>query len=129
MRRNDPDINWVEGYGHLGGRGWYEGWYDAMHRGEGPYAGRGPKNYKRSDSRIEEDINDRLTVHSMIDATDIEVSVKDGEVTLRGVVDTRSSKRLAEDIADWVLGVREVHNQLRVRQKTWENPGEQRRVG
>jgi hypothetical protein len=128
-----PDVdNWNEGYGHLGGRGWYEGWSDAMHRGEGPYAGRGPRNYRRSDGRIEEDINEGLTQHSMIDATDIEVSVQNGEVTLRGVVDSRAAKRLAEDIADWVSGVKEVHNQIRVRQKGWdqtESHGEQRRVG
>jgi len=78
-----------EGYGQLGGRGWYEGMRDAMHR-EGPHAGRGPRNYKRSDNRIEEDINDRLTEHSMIDASDVEVSVQNGEVTLRGHVVWRS---------------------------------------
>ena len=109
------DINWNQGYGHLGGRGWYEGWSDAMHRAEGPYVGRGPRNYKRSDGRIEEDINERLTMHPMIDATDIDVRVQNGEVTLCGEVDSRYAKRLAGEIADWVFGVKDVHNQLRIR--------------
>jgi len=106
-----------EGYGHLGGRGWYEGYTDAMHREQGRYSGRGPRNYKRSDSRIEEDINDRLTVHGMLDATDIEVSVQSGEVTLRGYVEDRQAKRFAEDAAESVFGVKEVNNQIKVRQR------------
>ena len=61
-----------------------------MPRGEGQFTGRGPRNYRRSDDRIEEDINERLTHHGMVDATDIEVSVQNGEVTMRGSVDSRS---------------------------------------
>jgi len=106
-----------ERYTGLGGRGWYEGWSDAMHRGEGPFAGRGPRNYVRPDNRIEEDVNERLTEHPMIDATDIEVSVQNGEVTLRGQVDHREAKRLAEDIADSVFGVKDVNNQIRVKHR------------
>jgi osmotically-inducible protein OsmY len=109
--------NWNDRYAGLGGRGWREGLTDAMHQGQ--YSGRGPRNYKRSDSRIEEDINDRLTMHPMLDATDIEVSVQNGEVTLRGQADNRDAKRLAEDIAESVFGAREVNNQIRVRR-----PGE-----
>ena len=84
---------------------------------EGQYAGRGPRGYKRPDSRIEEDINDRLTQHGWIDATDIEVNVQNGEVTLRGHVDTRDAKRMAEDLADSVFGVKEVHNQIRIKRR------------
>lgn len=79
------------------------------------HIGRGPRNYRRSDSRIEEDINDRLTRDPYVDASDIEVSVKDGEVTLAGHVDSRSDKRRAEDLAEDVSGVRNVQNNLRVR--------------
>lgn len=79
------------------------------------HVGRGPRNYKRSDNRIEEDINDRLTRDPHIDAGDIEVSVHDGEVTLSGMVDSRNDKRRAEDLADDVSGVRNVQNNLRIR--------------
>ena len=108
--------NWGERYSGIGTRGWMQGWHEAMHR-EGPYTGRGPRGYKRSDSRIEEDINDRLTQHGMIDASDIEVSVQDGEVTLRGVVEHREAKWLAEEIAESVFGVKEVNNQIKVKQR------------
>jgi osmotically-inducible protein OsmY len=77
------------------------------------FAGKGPKGYTRSDDRIREDVCDRLEASHDIDASDIEVSVSGGEVTLSGAVTERRLKRLAEDIVDDVPGVREVHNQLR----------------
>lgn len=86
-------------------------------RRQGNYAGRGPKNYKRPDERIAEDINDRLTGHPDLDAADIEVRVSDGLVTLTGRVDTRQSKRLAEDLAESVSGVQDISNQLRTGQE------------
>jgi len=84
----------------------------------GPHRGRGPKGYQRSDERITEDVNERLWQHSYIDASDIEVNVENGEVTLKGTVNTRYEKRLAEDIAETVSGVRDVHNQLRISRGT-----------
>lgn len=80
------------------------------------YRGKGPKNYSRSDERIKEDINDRLSDDPFIDASDIEVTVAKGEVTLTGTVGHRSSKRRAEDIAESVSGVKQVENRLRVGQ-------------
>jgi osmotically-inducible protein OsmY len=82
----------------------------------GSYAGYGPRSYKRSDERIREDINDRLTDDYYLDATDIEVSVNEGVVALAGRVNSRSDKRRAEDIAESVSGVTDVANQLRVGQ-------------
>lgn len=78
-----------------------------------PHRGRGPKDYKRSDERIREDVNDRLTEDHFLDASGISVSVKDGEVTLSGSVETKRGKRRAEDIADSVSGVSHVQNNLR----------------
>jgi osmotically-inducible protein OsmY len=83
-------------------------------RGSGLYRGRGPKNYRRPDERIREEINDRLTDNDWLDASDVDVSVTSGEVTLSGTVDSRYSKRLAEDIAESVTGVTNVQNNLRV---------------
>lgn len=82
------------------------------------FRGRGPKNYSRSDERIREDVNDRLTDDPHIDASDIEVSVSSREVTLAGVVDDRFAKRHAEDIAESVSGVSHVQNNLRVRDRS-----------
>lgn len=87
-------------------------------RGEearGSFAGRGPRNYKRSDERIIEEINEMLTRHSSIDADDINVEVKDGEVTLSGSVPDRRMKHLAEDVAEGCFGVKDVTNNLRVK--------------
>ena len=89
----------------------------------GPHAGRGPRGYTRSDERIREEVNDRLTAHGQVDATDIEVRVQNGEVTLTGFVDSRDAKRAAEDCAEDVSGVREVSNQLRLRTHVEEAPG------
>jgi hypothetical protein len=82
----------------------------------GRFAGRGPKGWQRSDERVRDDINERLTDHPELDATEIQVQVNQGEVTLSGTVDERRAKRLAEDIAESVSGVKDVHNQLRVAQ-------------
>ena len=90
---------------------------DKMHNRN--FRGRGPKAYRRSDERIREDINDRLTEHAYLDASDIEASVKDGEVTLMGKVFDRTDKRLAEDIVESVSGVKHVQNNLRT-DKNWE---------
>ena len=75
--------------------------------------GRGPKGYQRSDSRIHEEVCDRLT-YSNVDAENIEVAVVSGEVTLSGSVRDRWDKRRAEDLVEEVAGVREVHNSIRV---------------
>src|SRR6266508_3029922 len=81
---------------------------------KGLYAGRGPRGYRRSDERIREDINDHLTDDWYVDASDVEVTVNNGLVTLTGRVDSRDDKRRAEDIAESVSGVMDVSNQLRV---------------
>ena len=77
-------------------------------------SGRPPRAYRRSDDRIRDDIYDRLLRQDWIDAYDVEVQVKDGEVTLTGTVPSRQEKRAVEGLADDVLGVTEIHNQLRV---------------
>src|SRR5215217_1130491 len=80
------------------------------------HRGRGPKNYRRSDERIKEDVNDRLSDDYYIDASDVEVAVENAEVTLTGTVKSREDKRRAEDIAESVSGVTNVENRLRVKQ-------------
>lgn len=79
----------------------------------GPHAGRGPKNWRRTDERILEEISDRLMDDPKLDASDIEVAVAEGEVTLTGRVSDRAARRRAEDIAIAVKGVTHVRNDLR----------------
>lgn len=97
------------------GLGW--GGNPTFGMGEPQHAGRGPKFYQRPDYRIEEEVNERLTHHWEIDATEVRVSVREGVVTLGGVVDSRRSKRLAEDIVDSVTGVTDVINELSVKRE------------
>jgi hypothetical protein len=80
----------------------------------GPHAGKGPKGYQRPDNRIFEDVCERLTHHGQIDARNITVEVAAGEVILRGVVDSRRTKRMVEDTIENVTGVRDIHNELRI---------------
>ena len=81
----------------------------------GPHTGRGPRGYQRSDERILEELNDRLTAHGLIDASDIDTRVENCEITLEGFVDSRDAKRAAEDVAEEIPAVRDVHNHLRLR--------------
>lgn len=79
----------------------------------GGFAGKGPRGYVRSDERIREDVSDRLSWDDHVDASDITVTVSEGEVTLEGTTPDRAQKRRAEDIAEDVMGVKDVHNRLK----------------
>jgi osmotically-inducible protein OsmY len=81
---------------------------------ERPFAGRGPRAYKRSDDRIREDIYESLC-GGYFDATEVEVEVQDGMVKLGGFVADKQAKRLAEDFAEAVRGARNVENRITVR--------------
>jgi hypothetical protein len=102
------------GYGPGYGAGSYG--YGAWGRERGQHTGRGPRNYQRTDERIREDLCERFTEHGEIDASDLDVRVQNGEVTLSGSVTDRWAKRVAEDLAESVWGVKQVHNQIRVTQ-------------
>jgi hypothetical protein len=76
------------------------------------FRGRGPKNYVRSDERLREDINERLTADPQIDASEIEVEVQEGHVVLKGTVDRRQTRYRVEDLVDACAGVRDIDNRL-----------------
>jgi hypothetical protein len=94
-----------------GGAGSYA---DRGYHGRGTHAGRGPKGWERSDERIREDVSERLADDPHVDASEMEVHVEGGEVTLEGMIETREMRRRAEDIAHTVSGVKDVHSRLRV---------------
>jgi hypothetical protein len=101
-----------EGYLRGGGRDIEDRWHDNYRRPS--FRGLGPKNYQRSDERIREDVCERLQWDEWVNATEIEVAVQNGVVTLSGSVDDRPTKRRAEDVAESVSGVKDVQNQIRV---------------
>ena len=84
---------------------------------EGRYYGRGPRNWRRPDSRIEDEVYETLSRHGYIDASEVEVQVKDCEVTLQGRVHSKEEKRLAEDLVERIFGVEDVHNKLKVEKR------------
>lgn len=109
----------------LGGRDDYgggrqQGSFSGSEYGRGSHGNMGgeqrqtysPKNFTRSDDRVREIVCEMLE-DSGIDASDVDVSVKDGEVTLKGTVSGRSVKRQVEDCVCAARGVKECHNQLR----------------
>ncbi len=83
----------------------------------GGHRGKGPRGFKRSDERVRDDLCERLADDDAIDASDIDVEVKDGVATLSGSVDARWMKHLAEDLAERCSGVRDVDNRIRVRRE------------
>lgn len=87
---------------------------DLRQNSHGLARGRGPKNWVRSDERILEDLSEQLAEDSWVDASDIEVAVKNSEVTLKGTVQSKEEKRRADNIAENIVGVTQVRNELRI---------------
>lgn len=76
------------------------------------YSGIGPANYRRSDERIQDDASDALYRCAEVDASDIEVSVTEGIITLSGFVESRIQKKVAEMTVERIPGVIDINNQL-----------------
>ena len=81
------------------------------------YRGKGPRNYKRSDQRIREIVCELLCNDPYVDASDIEVEVRNGEVVMTGSVADRYAKRIAEDLAATILGVVNVESRIHVNEE------------
>lgn len=82
------------------------------HRGE--HYGKGPRNWNRSDKNIRNDVCEALYFHPEIDASEIEVKVQDGIVILSGAVRSRGVKKLIENCAESVSGVRDIRNEIQL---------------
>lgn len=66
------------------------------------------------DKSVQEDVIRELDWEPVVHSTEIGVGVKDGIVTLSGVVDSHAAKRAAERAAARVRGVRALSSQLEV---------------
>ena len=111
--------------GGTGGGGFYGGYgQDDTRQGRSQqqlrrqpeHIGKGPKGYSRTDERLLEEIHERLSM-GYLDASEIEVTVKNGEVVLKGTVSTKSDRRTAEDAIEDVLGVKEIDNRIKVKKQ------------
>lgn len=99
------------------------GWSESSRQQQRGFYGKGPKGYKRSDERIQEEVHEALTWNRDIDASDIEVEVKEGEVSLTGNVADRRMKRLAEELIEDISGVKDVSNQLKIKKEMASESG------
>jgi len=79
--------------------------------------GKGPKGWVRSDQAILDELHCLLSSNPKVDATDITVLVDKGIVRLNGWVNSRQEKWLAEEIAEEVLGVTSVENNIHLRNR------------
>lgn len=111
-----------QGYGYRGGSDMGMGVPHPEDRG--PHYGKGPKGYKRSDDRTREEVCEAIAHQGHIDASDVEVKVAGGIVTLSGTVAQRHHKRALEHLVEHCRGVDDVHNELRLKK---EEPAPQRR--
>jgi hypothetical protein len=91
--------------------GWEE-YYSSNRDVRSQQRGKGPRGYIRPDARIFDDVCELLTRHREVDASEIEVKVEQGIVTLTGKVQDRNTKRFAGEISEQVSGVRDVFNLL-----------------
>jgi osmotically-inducible protein OsmY len=130
--REDHDQGYSQRmFGDRGGERTTGGWYGgggnindeqrsgSYFRGAG-HRGKGPKNFTRSDDRIKERVSEALQDDDEIDASEIEIEVRSGEVVLKGTVEDRRMKRIAEECAERVPGVSDVQNQLKVGGNKWQ---------
>lgn len=87
------------------------------------FTGYGPKNYKRSDDRIYEEVCEALMKDRDVDASTIGVKVQSGAVYLSGKVKSRQVKKHAERVVEDLPGVRDVRNELTILKSEEISPG------
>lgn len=113
-----------QGYGFSGqGQGQdYRGFGPQGYGRGDDYSGHGPRggNAQRSDDQVREDVIRVLTEHPRVDARDIEVRVRGGEVTLEGNVPHREMKAEAYRLVDRIPGVQQVFDTVRVQQRDYQ---------
>jgi len=67
-----------------------------------------------SNQRIYDEAREGIVRHDHADASDINVRVERGEVTLEGTVPSDREKRMAEEDVQSLPGIQNVHNRLQV---------------
>lgn len=67
-----------------------------------------------SDDAISDDVRQRLASNADVRGAALDVTVKDGVVTIKGRVHTEKGRKKATDIAKKVKGVVNVDNQLKL---------------
>jgi hypothetical protein len=76
--------------------------------------GRGPKDWKLTDERLKEKVCDVLMHSHDVDPSHFEVIVKDKVVFLKGSIESKGMKRVAEDLVESIPGVEDVFTELKI---------------
>ena len=79
----------------------------------GLYSGFGPK-YDSAGDPIGQEVASRLTQHGQVDASNVEITVVNGDVLLEGTVADEATKRMVAEAIETVPGVKQVENTLQV---------------
>lgn len=82
--------------------------------GVGELSGGDALREDRGDDRIRADVCAALAASADADASQIEVQVEDGRVTLTGTTADAGTRRAVEDVAAGCRGVRDVRNYVRL---------------
>lgn len=73
----------------------------------------------KSNAQLQKDVQDEISWSPMLNPAEIGVTVKDGIVTLTGVVDSYSKKLAANDAAKRITGVKAVAEEIEVKYKDY----------
>jgi osmotically-inducible protein OsmY len=73
-----------------------------------------PERCPPSDEQIRDDVRQRLAADPHLDASTVEVGVRDGAVVLTGSIKSRTVMRYVEDLVRKTPGVRDVQGDLRI---------------
>ncbi len=92
--------------------------YGLMGPGDAGFSGVGPKGYKKSDERLHEEACEASFRNPWVDASEIDVKVVDGVITVSGTVNGREEKREAESCMENISGVVDIRNELRLLEKS-----------
>ena len=79
----------------------------------GLYSGFGP-SYDSAGDPVGQEVASRLTQHGQVDASNIEITVENGDVLLEGTVADEETKRLVGEAIQTVPGVNQIENMLQV---------------
>lgn len=125
--REGDELGYQKTYGEYGSNA--RGWVDKPHarnwahrdnytESYPDYSGVGPKNYRRSDESILEHVASLLTWSPDVDASELTIAVKDGNVIIAGTVPDRSMIYLVDDLMEGVHGVKNFDNHVKLSRET-----------
>lgn len=108
-KRKEPERNADLGMGPSGTA------WNAQLQEQRNFSGVGPKGWKLSNEKLREKICEVLTNSYEVDPTEMEVTVEEGIVYLKGFIKSRGMKAVAVDLVYSIPGVEDVITQLQIK--------------